>query len=87
MIGSRSLGPASQGEIICYGNQNLESSVEFLRTRNRWNGLQVSFEMLMGEGAYRATNQQLNYPPEAYPQINEAALIAWKRLPTSNKKI
>ena len=55
--------------------------------RSRQNGLQVSFEMLMGEGAYRATNQQLNYPPEAYPQINEAALIAWKRLPTSNKKI
>ena len=41
---------------------------------------------LWGKGAYRATNQQLNYPPEAYPQINEAALIAWKRLPTSNKK-
>ena len=54
--------------------------------RNRRNGLQVNFEMLMGEGAYRATNQQLNYPPEAYPQINEAALIAWKRLLTSNKK-
>ena len=31
--------------------------------RNRRNGLQVSFEMLMGEGAYRAANQQLNYPP------------------------
>ena len=46
----------------------------------------MNFEMLMGEGAYRATNQQLNYPPEAYPQINEAALIAWKRLLTSNKK-
>ena len=54
--------------------------------RNRWNGLQVSFEMFMGEGAYRATNQQLNYPPEAYPKINEAALIACKRLPTPNKK-
>ena len=71
MIGSRSLGPASQGENICYGNQNLKNNVEFLQTEIDGNSIQnsisklmqVSFEMLMGEGAYRAANQQLNYPP------------------------
>ena len=46
--------------------------------RNRRDRLQVNFDMLMGEGAFRDLNTQLTYPEQAYRQINEAALKAWK---------
>ncbi|XP_060987521.1 endogenous retrovirus group K member 7 Gag polyprotein-like [Dama dama] len=57
-----------------------------IEDRNHRNRLQVTFDMLMGEGQFRDLNQQLTYPEQAYPQINEAALKAWKRLPASNRK-
>ncbi|XP_043314266.1 endogenous retrovirus group K member 10 Gag polyprotein-like [Cervus canadensis] len=75
----------SGGEYLLWRSEYGEicSSIE---TRNHRNGLQVSFDMLMGEGAFRDLNQQLNYPEQAYPQINEVALKAWKKLPASNRK-
>lgn len=42
--------------------------------------------MMTGEGQYKDTNSQLTYLPGAYPQINEAALKAWKKLPNSENK-
>ena len=42
--------------------------------------------MMMGEGDYRDTNNQLNYLPGAYPQIRAAALRTWKKLPNFDKK-
>lgn len=53
---------------------------------NRRDRLQVNFDMLMGEGAFRDLNTQLTYPDQAYRQINEAALKPWKKLPVSNRK-
>lgn len=53
---------------------------------NRQQGLPVTFDMLVGEGAYRDMNTQLNYPAGAYPQINAAALKAWRKLPNSENK-
>ncbi|XP_070320748.1 endogenous retrovirus group K member 10 Gag polyprotein-like [Odocoileus virginianus] len=57
-----------------------------IEDRNRRNGLQINFDMLMGEGVFRALDAQLNYPEQAYLQISEAALKAWKKLPVSNRK-
>ena len=41
---------------------------------NRRQGLNTTYEMMVGEGDYRGTNNQLNYLPGAYPQISAAAL-------------
>ena len=57
-----------------------------IEDRNHSDRLQVNFDMLMGEGDFRDLNTQLTYPEQAYPQINEAALKAWKKLPVSNRK-
>ena len=57
-----------------------------IEDRNRRDRLQVNFDMLMGEGAFRDLNTQLTYPDQAYRQINEAALKPWKKLPVSNRK-
>ncbi|OZC05842.1 gag polyprotein [Onchocerca flexuosa] len=46
----------------------------------------LPLDMLTEERAFRDLNQQLNYPEQAYPQINEVALKAWKKLPASNRK-
>ncbi|XDA91091.1 hypothetical protein R6Z07M_019735 [Ovis aries] len=42
--------------------------------------------MLTGEGAFQATNTQLNFLPGAYAQISNAARQAWKKLPSSSTK-
>ena len=42
--------------------------------------------MLAGEGAFQATNTQLNFLPGAYAQISNAARQAWKKLPSSSIK-
>ncbi|KAJ1067246.1 hypothetical protein K5549_020629, partial [Capra hircus] len=53
---------------------------------NRQQGIQTSYEMLTGEGAFQATNTQLNFLPGAYAQISNAARQAWKKLPSSSIK-
>ena len=53
---------------------------------NQQQGIQTSYEMLAGEGAFQATNTQLNFLPGAYPQISNAARQAWKKLPNSSIK-
>ena len=40
---------------------------------NQQQGIQTSYEMLAGEGAFQATNTQLNFLPGAYAQISNAA--------------
>ena len=52
----------SGGDYLLWKSE-FEEQCGIFADRNRRNGLQVSFEMLMGEGAYKAANQQLNYPP------------------------
>ena len=42
--------------------------------------------MLTGEGAFQATDTQLNFLPGAYAQISNAARQAWKKLPNSSIK-
>ncbi|XP_055284387.1 endogenous retrovirus group K member 10 Gag polyprotein-like [Moschus berezovskii] len=73
------------GDYLLWNSKSGKQCGILAKTKTKKNGLQISFKMLMRKGVYRVTNQQLNYPPEAYPQINKAALIA-KKLPTSNKK-
>nr|XP_031540026.1 endogenous retrovirus group K member 113 Gag polyprotein-like [Vicugna pacos] len=53
---------------------------------NQRQGIQITLEQLTGEGQYHDTNSQLGYLPGAYPQINAAALKAWRRLPNSEHK-
>ncbi|KAB0377584.1 hypothetical protein FD755_012028 [Muntiacus reevesi] len=53
---------------------------------NQRQGINTTYEMLIGEGAYQATNTQLNYLPGAYAQISNAALQAWKKFPCSSNK-
>ncbi|XP_040091673.1 endogenous retrovirus group K member 7 Gag polyprotein-like [Oryx dammah] len=53
---------------------------------NRQQGIQTSYEMLIGDGAYQATNAQLNFLPGAYAQISNAARQAWKKLPSSSTR-
>ena len=53
---------------------------------NRQQGIQTSYEMLIGEGPYQATDTQLNFLPGAYAQISNAARQAWKKLPSSSTK-
>ena len=40
---------------------------------NQWQGINTTYEMLIGEGAYQNMNAQLNYLPGAYAQISNAA--------------
>lgn len=54
--------------------------------RNRNNNLAVTFDMLMGEGAYGPIAQQIQYPAEAYAQISTLAAQAWKKLPTQGNR-
>lgn len=42
--------------------------------------------MLTGGGQYYDVGMQIDYPELAYAQINECALKAWKRLPTSGAR-
>nr|ADI50271.1 gag protein [Enzootic nasal tumour virus of goats] len=53
---------------------------------NRQQNIQTSYEMLIGEGPYQATDTQLNFLPGAYAQISNAARQAWKKLPSSSTK-
>ncbi|XP_072813410.1 endogenous retrovirus group K member 10 Gag polyprotein-like [Vicugna pacos] len=53
---------------------------------NQRQGIQVTLEKLTGEGQYQDTYSQLGYLPGAYPQINAAALRAWRKLPNSENK-
>lgn len=53
---------------------------------NQRQGINTTYEMLVGEGAYQNTNVQLNYLPGAYAQISNAAQQAWKKLPCSSNK-
>ncbi|XP_043768122.1 endogenous retrovirus group K member 10 Gag polyprotein-like [Cervus elaphus] len=53
---------------------------------NQRQGINTTYEMLVGEGAYQNTNAQLNYLPGAYAQISNAAQQAWKKLPCSSNK-
>ena len=53
---------------------------------NQRQGINTTYEMLIGEGAYQNTNAQLNYLPGAYAQISNAARQAWKKLPCSSHK-
>ena len=53
---------------------------------NRQQNIQTSYEMLIGEGPYQATDTQLNFLPGAYAQISNAARRAWKKLPNSSIK-
>nr|ARA67907.1 gag protein [Jaagsiekte sheep retrovirus]ARA67910.1 gag protein [Jaagsiekte sheep retrovirus] len=53
---------------------------------NRQQGIQTSYEMLIGEGPYQATDTQLNFLPGVYAQISNAARQAWKKLPSSSTK-
>ena len=41
---------------------------------NQRQRLNTTYKMMVGEGDYRDTNNQLNYLPGVYPQINAAAL-------------
>ena len=41
---------------------------------NQRQGLNTTYEMMVGEGEYPDTNSQLNYLPGAYPQMSAAAL-------------
>ena len=53
---------------------------------NQRQGINTTYEMLIGEGAYQNMNAQLNYLPGAYAQISNAAQQAWERLPCSSNK-
>ena len=53
---------------------------------NQRQGINTTYEMLIGEGAYQNTNAQLNYLPGAYAQISNAARQAWKKFPCSSNK-
>ncbi|XP_072813500.1 endogenous retrovirus group K member 10 Gag polyprotein-like [Vicugna pacos] len=53
---------------------------------NQRQGIQVTLEQLTGEGQYQDIHSQLGYLPGAYPQINAAALRAWRKLPNSENK-
>ncbi|KAB0385066.1 hypothetical protein FD755_000022 [Muntiacus reevesi] len=53
---------------------------------NQRQGINTTYEMLIGEGAYQNTNAQLSYLPGAYAQISNAARQAWKKLPCSSNK-
>lgn len=53
---------------------------------NRRTNVPISYDMLVGGGHYFDVGTQIDYPELAYSQINECALKAWKRLPTSGSR-
>ncbi|KAK1339677.1 hypothetical protein QTO34_018231 [Cnephaeus nilssonii] len=53
---------------------------------NRGQNIPFTFEMLAGEGPYGGLNNQLQYPPGAYAQVNAAATKAWRILPSTGRQ-
>ncbi|KAK1346040.1 hypothetical protein QTO34_008509 [Cnephaeus nilssonii] len=53
---------------------------------NRGQNIPFTFEMLAGEGPYGGLNDQLQYPPGAYAQVNAAATKAWRKLPSTGRQ-
>lgn len=53
---------------------------------NRTQGIPISYKMLAGKGPYRNTDQQLNFNPAAYAQVNGVAVKAWRKLPSTGKR-
>ncbi|KAK1339707.1 hypothetical protein QTO34_018262 [Cnephaeus nilssonii] len=75
----------SGGDYLLWKSEYDEKAKE-QAARNRATQVNISFEMLTGEGAYADTHNQIQYPLEAYGQINGAGIKAWKKLPTSGQK-
>ncbi|KAK1341381.1 hypothetical protein QTO34_017787 [Cnephaeus nilssonii] len=75
----------SGGDYLLWKSEYDEKAKE-QAARNRAAQVNISYEMLVGEGAYADTHNQIQYPLEAYGQINGAGIKAWKKLPTSGQK-
>ncbi|XP_070264862.1 endogenous retrovirus group K member 10 Gag polyprotein-like, partial [Myotis yumanensis] len=75
----------SGGDYLLWKSEYDEKAKE-QASRNRAAQINISYEMLVGEGVYADTHNQIQYPQEAYGQINGAGIRAWKKLPTSGQK-
>ncbi|KAK1337161.1 hypothetical protein QTO34_001783 [Cnephaeus nilssonii] len=75
----------SGGDYLLWKSEYDEKAKE-QAARNRAAQINISYEMLVGEGDYADTHNQIQYPQEAYGQINRAGIKAWKKLPTSGQK-
>ncbi|KAK1342157.1 hypothetical protein QTO34_016914 [Cnephaeus nilssonii] len=75
----------SGGDYLLWKSEYDEKAKE-QAARNRATQVNISYEMLVGEGDYADTHNQIQYPLEAYGQINGAGIKAWKKLPTSGQK-
>ncbi|KAK1334101.1 hypothetical protein QTO34_005101 [Cnephaeus nilssonii] len=75
----------SGGDYLLWKSEYNEKAKE-QAARNRAAQINISYEMLVGEGDYADTHNQIQYPLEAYGQINRAGIRAWKKLPTSGQK-
>ncbi|XP_036176146.1 endogenous retrovirus group K member 10 Gag polyprotein-like, partial [Myotis myotis] len=75
----------SGGDYLLWKSEYDEKAKE-QASRNRAARINISYEMLVGEGVYADTHNQIQYPQEAYGQINGAGIRAWKKLPTSGQK-
>nr|XP_017514138.1 endogenous retrovirus group K member 10 Gag polyprotein-like [Manis javanica] len=51
--------------------------------RNQMHNIPISLDMLTGEGQYSALMDQLQFPLQAYQQINICGSKAWRSLPTA----
>ncbi|KAK1329514.1 hypothetical protein QTO34_011706 [Cnephaeus nilssonii] len=78
-------GCLSGGDYLLWKSEYDEKAKE-QAARNRAAQINISYEMLTGEGDYADTHNQIQYPLEAYGQINGAGIRAWKKLPTSGQK-
>ena len=74
MTGNRLLGLVYLEEIIYYGNLRFAEQCGITAGINRRQRQNTTYEMMVGEGDYRGTNNQLNYLPGAYPHISAVAL-------------
>ncbi|XP_029418235.1 uncharacterized protein LOC115069967 [Nannospalax galili] len=54
---------------------------------NRAQNIPITFDMLAGEGQYRETEHQINFPIAVYAQTSAAAKKAWNKLPTAGRQI
>lgn len=54
--------------------------------RNRMHNIPISLDRLTGEGQYTVLIDQLQFPIQAYQQINICRFKAWRSLPTAGAK-
>ncbi|XP_010607860.1 endogenous retrovirus group K member 10 Gag polyprotein-like [Fukomys damarensis] len=73
------------GDYLLWKSEYTEQCQRIADLNRQQEELNVTYEMLAGEGSYAEVTQQLGFPQGVYAQINIAAKNAWKKLPLSGQ--